>query len=324
MYRGSANFGLWALTAAKKKAERLSAEGVEGHHHHHFHSHAHSIPHSHLNSRSNNSRSHSYHASHSGTNSTANSSPPTRSTTLSPTPAESTDNLTPSSRAENFEPLPLRDAREANEEEHDIADSESDTGSESSCSSIGTDDDVGNDATSASPPVVKVTGHLPAYTDSMIRQRVSVTGRLRPLEPANTLPATTMSPSSVGRLHTGPVRKWLAERVRYDEKYAKDLAYYREIRLADREKAIAGGFLQGKFVGENPPLASLAGWSDEKLALRCGQSVDEIGKKTNMALASWARISAEPDKEVVGGVKVSQVSTKLNELQVGPEGAELK
>lgn len=205
-----------------------------------------------------------------------------------------------------------------------MAGSESDSGSESSCPSVGTDDEVGNDATSASHPMVKVTGHLPPFTDSMIRQRVSVTGRLRPLEPATTLPATTMSPSSVGRLHTGPVRKWLAERARYDEKYAKDLAYYRAIRLADREKAVASGFLQGKFVGENPPLASLAGWSNEQLALRCGQSVDEIGKKTNMALASWARISAEPDKEIVGGVKMSEVRTKLTEMQVGDEGTEGK
>lgn len=313
MYRGSANFGLWALTAAKKKAERLSTEKAGGHHHH-SHSHSHS---------------HSHHMSRSGTTSSSNSSPPTRSTTLSPTPehstpADSTDNHSPSPHPIVLEALPSRDAHEANEEEHDIADSEDGSDSESSCSSAETDDDVGNDATTASLPVVKVTGHLPPFTDSMIRQRVSVTGRLRPLEPADTLPATTMSPSSVGRLHTGPVRKWLAERARYDEKYAKDLAYYRDIRLADREKAVATGFLQGKFAGENPPLASLAGWSDEQLALRCGQSVDEIGKKTNLALASWARISAEPDKEVVGGVKVSEVSTKLNEMQVGAEGAEPK
>lgn len=305
MYRGCANFGLWALTAASKKAEREIAEGTGHHHHHHHHSHSH--PHSH--------------------SSSSTSSPPSRMTPLS---ASSSTSATSSSSSLATHPvlaaLASRDALDANYQQHDLSDdSQSEADSESSCSSLETDDDVGNGTTSGSAPVVCVTGHIPPFEDHMVRQRVSTTGRLRPLEPADALPATTVQPASVGRLHQGPVRKWMAERAKYDDKYRKDLEYYRSIRRMDRDKAEATGFLQGKFEGEQPPLSSLAGWSDEQLALRCGQSVDEIGKKVNMALASWARISQAPDEEMAGGaVKIGEVSHKLDEMQVGKEGEDVK
>lgn len=129
-----------------------------------------------------------------------------------------------------------------------------------------------------------------------------------------------MKPSSVGRLHKGPVRKWLAEREKYDKKFAREHQKYREIRLADRAVAETTGFLQGKFVDQNPPLASLAGWHDEKLALRCGESVDEIGKKTNLALEYWSRISQNPDEQTSGSAKVKELRDKMEGAQIGEEG----
>lgn len=321
MYRGTANFGLWALTAAKKKHEREEAER-RGHKHRHHHGHHSSGQSSHRTTPN-------------------SSSPPTRSSTISPFTSSSADQstsaLTPATSEQSASSstsslsqavqaaLSSRDAEDANLAEHDLSsESECDSDEEDSCSSVETDDgeDVGNGATSASPPIVRVTGHIPPFHDSMVRQRVSTTGRIRPLEDAETLAATTMKPSSVGKLHTGPVRKWLAERERYDKKYAKDLDKFRQIRLADRAAAEANGFLQGRFVGESPPLASLAGWHDKELALRCGKSVDEIGKDTSLPLAYWARISQAPDEDVSGDVKIKELREKMHKAQGGEEGEE--
>jgi hypothetical protein len=91
------------------------------------------------------------------------------------------------------------------------------------------------------------------------------------------------------------------------------LAKYRSIRENDRIIAEREGFLSRKLQGERPPLCSLAGWFDEKLALECGQSVDETGKEVNMALAMWAKVSAAPDAEVA--VKDKESSNEKEEGQ---------
>jgi hypothetical protein len=289
MYRGCANFGLWALTAAAKKLER-EASGGDHHHHHHHHRHHHS---------------------------------------QSLAPSETADSTQSSEGSQSEPPAPMGksslvalhpflqsiDANLANAETHSLSsDSESDSDSESSCSSDETDDE---DGPSPPTPVVKVTGHIPAFHQSMIRERVSPTGQIRPLEPASSLAACTMSPSSIGELHALPVRKWLAKKHKYDLKYAKDLSTNRSIRLADRAKAETSGYLLGEFQGERPPLASLAAWSDQALAIEAGESVDETGGKVNMALAMWSRVSAAPDEEVAGAKKVEAVKEKMDGLEVG-------
>lgn len=281
-YRGCANFGLWALTAAKKKLER-EANGPSPssirHHHHHHHHHQHD------------------------SSATSHASTSLHSTTSSSSAATSTE------IAPVLDPI---DAERANAETHSLdTDSEHSSDNESCCSSDyedEPDDDDGTEATLAT--TVKVTGHIPTFHNSMIRQRVSVSGRIRELEPASELPACTVSPESVGRLHTGPVRRWLKERSKYDTKYSKDHNKYREIRRLDRQKAEASGYLLGEFEGERPPLASLAAWSDQKHALKAGESVDEKVKDVNMALAMWAKVSAAPDEEQAGMTKVEEVKVK--------------
>lgn len=163
------------------------------------------------------------------------------------------------------------------------------------------------------PARVTATGHLPAFSRSshskrgsahMIRQRVSVRGLIRALEPPEELPGCTMRPEDIGRLHAVPVRKWLKQRQAWDDRYAKDLAHWRQVKLEDRVRAEQGGFLLGQFRGEHPPLGSVAGWHDPDLARKAASSVDEaVGKKTSasMALAMWSNISGKPDEAVVGG-----------------------
>ncbi|GAA5976699.1 hypothetical protein JCM10908_005600 [Rhodotorula pacifica] len=170
----------------------------------------------------------------------------------------------------------------------------------------------GRPAENDTPARVTATGHLPAFSHSsptkrgsahMIRQRVSLQGTIRPLEPPEDLPGCNMRPEDIGRLHAIPVRKWLKQRQTWDERYAKDLARWREVKVADRAKAEQGAFLLGQFPGERPPLGSIAGWHDRDLARKAASSVDEaVGKKTaaSLPLAMWANISGKPDEAVVG------------------------
>lgn len=190
----------------------------------------------------------------------------------------------------------------------DDSDSESSTAPTFSTVSTHTEEVV---AGTKVPIRVSATGHLPPFSHdgphhrgaaNMIRQRVSLKGHVRPLEPASELPGCQMRPEHIGRLHAIPVRKWLKKRADWDDRYAKDLAYWREVKTADRIKAEQTGFLVGQFVGERPPLGSIAGWSDSDLARKAASSVDEaVGKKTSasMALAMWANISNRPDEAVV-------------------------
>ncbi|GAA5858312.1 hypothetical protein JCM1840_001143 [Sporobolomyces johnsonii] len=297
MYRGAANAGLHFLEAAKIKAEREKAQHSEGHRHHHT------------------TNSHS----HSRSESALNGDAPAVVTSAVNADAVVSQALEPS------------DGHLANTRVHSdlSSDSESSLNSESSAStdSLPLPAD-GEPAALPDGAVLKVTGHLPPFDPKthMIRQRVGVHGVVRPLEPEPSLPGCTMDPEAIGKLHAGPVRKWLAQRAKWDDRYAADLAKFRRIRVADRAKAVASGFLLGQFGpgggeggggGENPPLCALAGFHDPELARAAGKSVDEaVGKKTSatMALAMWSKVSSKPDEETAGPAKVEEVKQK-----VGPE-----
>lgn len=144
------------------------------------------------------------------------------------------------------------------------------------------------------PDCIIVKGYVPAWGEGhMVSERVSVHGRISPMEPVSSIPA--LDPKlrqGVGRVTGhGPLRTWIAKRAEWDKKYAKELKQYREQRIADRIQASQHGFLTHRLQGENPPLASLAGLSSPETARKVGKSVDAPTHRESKAVALWAHLA---------------------------------
>jgi hypothetical protein len=130
---------------------------------------------------------------------------------------------------------------------------------------------------------------------TIVSERVSTHGRIRPFEPIAEVPA--LDPGlreHIGQVHGGgAIQKWLKKRAEWDDKYESSLITWREVRKVDRERAEKEGFLSRDLHGERPPLASLAGWWDQEIARGVGKSVDEISRKTSGAVMMWMKMSSK-------------------------------
>ncbi|KAE8542380.1 hypothetical protein D1P53_001157 [Cryptococcus gattii VGV] len=147
--------------------------------------------------------------------------------------------------------------------------------------------------------IVTVHGTEPLYGNvNLVSERVSVHGNIRPFEPVEAVPA--LQPSlreHIGQVHgDGAIRKWLARRHEWDKKYSKDLAKWRDIKQKDRIKAEAEGFLTRDLQGERPPLCSVAGIWEAKLARDVARSVDEVTSRS-MGLGWWTKWGSKADEE---------------------------
>ncbi|GAA5875983.1 hypothetical protein JCM16303_006982 [Sporobolomyces ruberrimus] len=62
----------------------------------------------------------------------------------------------------------------------------------------------------------------PEYVDNMIRERISITGIVRPMEPENEMQALTLDPEDLGLIKEGPVKRYLAGKAIWDKKFARE------------------------------------------------------------------------------------------------------
>ncbi|RMZ92401.1 hypothetical protein DV736_g355, partial [Chaetothyriales sp. CBS 134916] len=77
--------------------------------------------------------------------------------------------------------------------------------------------------TTPDPKVVGKAGDpIPIFKSHMIRQLVDRYGNIFPLPRADELPATSMDPSEVGIVKSGPLKKWLAAKRQYEVRTAED------------------------------------------------------------------------------------------------------
>ncbi|WVQ96171.1 hypothetical protein IAU59_003274 [Kwoniella sp. CBS 9459] len=305
MYRACANFNIWAYTAAQKAIERKLR---------HEKSHT-SLKHP--------SRRGS--ALDGATSFTPASGSSSGHITQSPTASATVSSAT--SMVDLSQPLITSHAASAaNREDLDLRDIESEASSDSD-DSMSTYDGEGDNAREGgavgdSGPVkgiVSVTGTEPLFGNSnIVSERVSTHGKIRPFEPIEAVPA--LDPAlreSIGQIHgSGAIQKWLNKRAEWDKKYSSALDKWRKIKKEDRERAERGGFLTRDLHGERPPLASLAGIWDEKLARDVGRSVDEPTGKTSGAMGIWMKMGTKADKEHAGGDNLGEIKqTVESEMQ---------
>ncbi|GME56178.1 Alpha/beta hydrolase fold-3 [Neofusicoccum parvum] len=94
---------------------------------------------------------------------------------------------------------------------------------------------------------------IPPFKNHMIRQRIDRHGAIRPLEPPSELEALQLSPSEIGVIKEGPVRKWMTIQGKWAKKFEKEKRNVQKKRIEE--------FAQGyeEFEGETPPPTALAG-----------------------------------------------------------------
>jgi hypothetical protein len=126
----------------------------------------------------------------------------------------------------------------------------------------------------------------------MIRQRVDRHGNTYHLEPASDLAACKLSPSEIGVIKQGPVKKWMTAKREWDTKYA---SAKRKVQK-QRAKEMAKGYQQfGN--GEVPPPSALAG------RRKAGEDLKEEKKSRSMGMSLWALWGSKHDETTIENEK---------------------
>jgi acetyl esterase/lipase len=128
---------------------------------------------------------------------------------------------------------------------------------------------------------------IPAFKGHMVRQRVNRHGVIYPLDPPSSLPALQMAANEVGVIKPGPVRKWMAAKIEWDTKYAKEKRRVQKQRI----KEIARGF-QSFGNDDVPPPSALAG--------RRGATMPKESKtKRSWGMSLWSLWGSSHDEKTV-------------------------
>ncbi|KAF4627770.1 hypothetical protein G7Y89_g10385 [Cudoniella acicularis] len=122
----------------------------------------------------------------------------------------------------------------------------------------------------------------------MIRQRVDCHGKIYDLEPASELPGCKLSPSEIGVIKEGPVKKWMAAKREWDTKFA---SVKRKIQKT-RAREMAKGYQQFSD-GEVPPPSALAG------RRKAGENLLEEKKKRSTGMSLWALWGSKHDEKTI-------------------------
>ena len=122
----------------------------------------------------------------------------------------------------------------------------------------------------------------------MIRQRVDRHGNIFPLEPPSELPGCNISPSEIGVIKEGPVKKWMAAKRQWDTKFA----FSKFSVQKQRAKEMAKGY-QEFGNGEAPPPSALAG------RRQTGEVLREEKKKRSIGMSMWSGWGSKHDRRAI-------------------------
>lgn len=82
----------------------------------------------------------------------------------------------------------------------------------------------------------------------MLRERVDIFGRVRPMEPKEQIDALNISPRSIGVIKEEPVKRWLAGQKIWDERFHRQ-ALHAVHKRQDYEKKYAASVEQARTRG---------------------------------------------------------------------------
>ncbi|KAL8715773.1 MAG: hypothetical protein Q9220_000440 [cf. Caloplaca sp. 1 TL-2023] len=128
---------------------------------------------------------------------------------------------------------------------------------------------------------------LPPFKNHMIRQRVDRHGRIFPLGPPSALPALQVPANEIGVIKPGPVRKWMAAKKDWDNRFAREKRKVQKQRAAEMAKGY-----EGFGDDEVPPPSALAG--------RRGLSMEKEPKqRRSWGLSLWSLWGSSHDEKTI-------------------------
>ena len=167
--------------------------------------------------------------------------------------------------------------------------------STSSLSQRDTKESVGKDAARPSHASIRPIGsvgkagdELPPFKDHMIRQRVDRHGMIFPLRPESEIASLHLDPASIGAIKSVPVRRWLAKKSEYEQRFEND---YRKVQKK-RAKEMAQGY-DPMETGEVPPPSALVN------RRRKGLAPAEKKKGKSWGLAMWSGWGSSHDESTL-------------------------
>ena len=161
----------------------------------------------------------------------------------------------------------------------------------------GDGDSDDSSAPTSTAPEVKVSGVEPVYVDNMIRERVTIHGRIRQMEPISEISCLHIPPSEIGCIKPGPVKKFMDARGAHDRKYKKRKLKIQRQRAREFAEAEKSGFKLGEFKGDKVPPAAIAG----RVNLEEAKKLHKLsqGGKAGLINTVFSMINGSRDKEKV-------------------------
>lgn len=153
---------------------------------------------------------------------------------------------------------------------------------------------------------------LPEFQGHMIRQRVDKKGHVYPLDPPSAFPALTMPASQVGAFNPLLVKRWLAAKNEWDEKYAKEKLSVQQQRLKELYHEFKN------FGDEFPPPSSLA-------ARRAAPGVLPARRERKSYLMTmWSGWGSKHDERLIGREQSGKDGhSQMRSVVAGPAGASM-
>lgn len=129
----------------------------------------------------------------------------------------------------------------------------------------------------------------------MLRERVDIRGQVRPMEPAEEIPALCIPPSQIGLIREPPVRRWLHGQAVWDEQFKRRSKKVFEKRKKLEEKAeqiIQHATRKGLIIGEVQTSPGQVGGGGEQDEVR-PMAGPQGGRKSSRSMSASTGIIDE-------------------------------